>query len=65
MRLPVGGAMRKFLDKLGEGDPVAIGLFGFVVLLAVVAGGIWLVDRRNQQKEKEKANGKGSGRKSR
>jgi hypothetical protein len=63
MRVPVGGAMSKFLDKLSEGDPVALGLFGFVVLLAVVAGAIWLVDRKKQQKEKEKAKGRGSVRK--
>jgi hypothetical protein len=57
MRLPVGGAMEQFLDKLSEGDPVALGLAGFVALLAVTAFAIWLVDRKKQQKEKPKGKG--------
>jgi hypothetical protein len=61
MRVPIGGALRQFLNKLDEGDPVALGLAGFVVLLAVVAGGIWLIDQKKQQKEKAK--GKSSSRK--
>ncbi len=51
-RVPIGPAIRKFLEKLEEGDPVALGLLGFGVLLAAVAGGIWLIDRKNQEKEK-------------
>jgi len=61
MRVNVGGAMEQFLDKLSEGDPVALGLAGFVGLLAVIAFAIWLIDRKKQQKEKAK--GKGSARK--
>ena len=53
-RDPIGSAVRNFLEKLEEGDPVALGLLGFGVLLAAVAGGIWRIDRRNQEKEKTK-----------
>jgi hypothetical protein len=58
MRMPIGRAMGQFLQKLEEGDPVALGLAGFAVLLAIVAGTIWLVDRKNQAKEKSKGKGK-------
>jgi uncharacterized membrane protein len=53
----VGGAFEQFLDKLSEGDPVALALAGFVGLLAVAAFAIWIVDRRKQQKEEAKAKG--------
>jgi hypothetical protein len=57
MRFPIGSALQKFCAKLDEGDPVAIGLLGFAVLLATVVGIIWLVDQKIQAAEKKKGQG--------
>ncbi len=55
----VGAAFLKFLDRLSAGDPVALGLLGFLIFLFGVAGAIWYVDRKNQRRGKAKGNGRG------
>jgi type II secretory pathway component PulM len=44
-------ALRDFFSDLGQRDPVALALAGFVLLLAVVLAAIWIIDLRRRKKE--------------
>jgi flagellar biogenesis protein FliO len=49
-----GRALRDWLEDLFAGDAVALGLAGFFLLLLLIAGVIWLVDRVKRKNENEK-----------
>ncbi len=55
-------AMEQFLDGLSEGDPFALGLLGFVVVLALIAGVIWFIDQKAKKQENSKSQGGKRGR---
>lgn len=62
MRWNAGGAFVEFLDRLSEGDPVALGFVGFFAVLALVAGLYVLKVRRDLRRDDE-AHAKRYGRK--
>jgi hypothetical protein len=58
MRTARGSAMQQFMEGLQNGDPAAYGLLGLVVVLALIAGGIWIADQRAKKAEAAKKSGK-------
>ncbi len=48
-----GAALEEFFDRLAEGDPVALGIVGFFVVLAIVATLIVLKVRRDLKRDDE------------
>ncbi len=48
-----GAAIREFLDRLGEGDPVALGIVGFFVVLGLVAAFFVIMVRRKLKQDDE------------
>jgi hypothetical protein len=45
-------ALRDFIDDLLRGDPVAIGLAAFVLLLGSAVGLVWIFELRRRRREK-------------
>jgi hypothetical protein len=50
----IGRALRRYFENLGEGDPIAIGLTLFALVMLVLVGIIWLVDLRRRAREQQK-----------
>lgn len=48
-----GRVFREFFEHLADGDPVALGIAGFFVVLAIVAGLFVLKIRRDLQRDDE------------
>ena len=51
-------ALRDFFSDLFSGDPVALGIAGFFLLLVLAVGGIWIADRIRRKKEADAKKGK-------
>jgi hypothetical protein len=49
-----GRALRDWVADLVAGDPVALGIAGFFLLLLLIVAVIWLVDRVKRHKEDQK-----------
>ena len=47
-------ALRDFFSDLVQGDPIALCLAGFFLLLAGVVATIWIIDLRKRKKEAER-----------
>jgi hypothetical protein len=43
--------LRDFLIDLSKGDPVALAIAGFFVLLALAVAAVWIVDYRRRQRD--------------
>jgi len=48
-----GAALAEFFDRLADGDPVALGIVGFFVVLGIVAALIVLKVRRDLRLDDE------------
>jgi F0F1-type ATP synthase assembly protein I len=57
-----GAAISEFFDRLADGDPVALGIVGFFVVLGIVAG-IFILIVRRKMKQDDEAQAKKYGRK--
>jgi hypothetical protein len=44
-------ALEDFFKDLLSGDPIALGIAGFVLLLILSVAGIWIADRIKRKKE--------------
>ena len=47
----MGRALRDWFSDLFSGDPVALGIAGFFLLLLLIVAVIWLVDRAKRKNE--------------
>jgi flagellar biosynthesis/type III secretory pathway M-ring protein FliF/YscJ len=54
-------AIGDFFSDLGNGDPVALAIAGFLLLLIAIVATVWIVDLRRRRREKaaEDARAKG------
>ena len=44
-------ALRDFFSDLGQGDPIALALAGFFLLLTAAVTAIWIAELRRRRKE--------------
>jgi hypothetical protein len=47
----IGRALRDFLADLAQGNPVAVGIAAFFVLLVAIVATIWIIDLRKRKKD--------------